>query len=58
MRTEKNIILRKPILINAFLLLVDKRISRVFSPIQERADNLSLMKKTLFLDSFYEITKL
>ena len=31
--------------------------SRVFSPIRERADNLSLMKKTLFLHSFYEITK-
>ena len=31
---------------------------RVFSPIRERADNLSLMKKTLFLHSFYEITKL
>ena len=30
---------------------------RVFSSIQERADNLSLMKKTLFLHSFYEITK-
>ena len=30
---------------------------RVFSPIRERADNLSLMKKTLFLHSFYEITK-
>ena len=32
-------------------------IFRVFSPIRERADNLSLMKKTLFLHSFYEITK-
>ena len=32
-------------------------LSRVFSPIRERADNLSLMKKTLFLHSFYEITK-
>ena len=31
--------------------------TRVFSPIRERADNLSLMKKTLFLHSFYEITK-
>ena len=30
---------------------------RVFSPIRERADNLSLMKKTLFFHSFYEITK-
>ena len=30
---------------------------RVFSPVRERADNLSLMKKTLFLHSFYEITK-
>ena len=29
---------------------------RVFSPIREHADNLSLMKKTLFLHSFYEIT--
>ena len=37
---------------NMFLLY------RVFSPIRERADNLSLMKKTLFLHSFYEITKL
>ena len=32
-------------------------LSRVFSPIRERADNLSLMKKTLSLHSFYEITK-
>ena len=32
-------------------------IFRVFSPVRERADNLSLMKKTLFLHSFYEITK-
>ena len=31
--------------------------TRVFSPIRERADNLSLMKKTLFLHSFYKITK-
>ena len=30
---------------------------RAFSPIQKRADNLPLMKKTLFLHSFYEITK-
>ena len=30
---------------------------RVFSPIRERADNLSFMKKTLFLHSFYKITK-
>ena len=30
---------------------------RVFSPVRECADNLSLMKKTLFLHSFYEITK-
>ena len=32
-------------------------IYRVFSPVRERADNFSLMKKTLFLHSFYEITK-
>ena len=31
--------------------------TRVFSPIRERVDNLSLMKKTLFLHSFYKITK-
>ena len=30
---------------------------RVFSPVRERADNLSLIKKPLFLHSFYEITK-
>ena len=30
---------------------------RVFSLIRERADILSLIKKTLFLHSFYEITK-
>ena len=36
---------------------VDTVYYRVFSPIRERADNLSLMKKTLFLHSFYEITK-
>ena len=27
----------------------------VFSPIRERADNLSLMKKTLFLHSFMKL---
>ena len=31
--------------------------TRVFSPIRERADNLSLMKKTLFLRSFFEVAK-
>ena len=30
-------------------------IIRVFRPIRERADNLSLMKKTLFLHSFMKL---
>ena len=41
-----------PVLFKSCLLF-----TRVFSPVRESADNLSLMKKTLFLHSFYEITK-
>ena len=36
---------------------INIQLHRVFSLVRERADNLSLMKKTLFLHSFYEITK-
>ena len=39
------------------MTIVDGAYCKVFSPIQERADNLSLMKKRLFPHSFYDITK-
>ena len=48
MKLEENILSR---------ITIDTLACRVFSPVRERAGNLSLMKKTMFLHNFYEITK-